>query len=180
MRYWLRKWLPDHDTLHRDKGMKWISTWLRHHPYLWHLNRTSVARGFAAGLLVAFIPLPLQMLLAALLAFLVRGNLPIAVVTTWISNPITFVPFNYLIYKTGKLITQNNGLNGMPHINEFTFKWESISLFWKESITWLSLLGPTYIIGLIVVSVSAAFLGYWLIQLSWNIYIRLKWRARKK
>jgi uncharacterized protein len=178
MRHWLKKWLPDHKTLHHEKSLSGLS-WLTRHTFLWHLNRQTVARGVASGLLVAFLPLPLQMLLAAILAFLFRANLPIAVVTTWISNPITFVPINYLIYKIGVLITQADSLNSMPQIHELTPHWKSLSLVWSETIAWIGSLGQTYIIGLIIISLGSAAIGYCLTYLMWTMSVRGKWQTRK-
>lgn len=180
MRRWLKKWLPDRDALHREKSLGWLSLWLHHRPYLWHLNRETVARGAASGLLVAFIPLPMQMLCAAALAFIFRANLPIAIVMTWVSNPITFVPINFLIYKVGALITQSNNTVEMPQLYALKPHWDSLSVFWNETITWFSSLGHIYLIGLITVSLSFAGLGYCLARLSWEIYIRWKWRSRKR
>lgn len=180
MRRWLKKWLPDRDTLHREKSLNRFSLWFHHHPYLWHLNRETVARGLASGLLVAFIPMPIQMLCAATLSFLFRANLPIAIVTTWISNPITFVPINYLIYKTGALITQSNGIEQMPKIAELQFHWHGVSLIVNDLMTWVGSLGQTYIIGLIAVSLGSAAIGYCLARLMWEMYIQIKWRCRKR
>ena len=65
--------------------------WLQH-PALWHLNRRSVSGAFAIGLFAGLIPGPLQMLVALLLAVPLRKNIPVALVTTFYTNPFTIVP----------------------------------------------------------------------------------------
>lgn len=180
MRTWLKKWLPNPESLHKDKNSRWLVTWLNKHTYLWHINRQTIARGVAAGLLFAFVPLPIQMPAAALLALWFRGNLPIAIVTTWISNPITFVPISYLIYKTGTFVTQSNGIDSVAKMPAISVDWGSLTGFLQSIWNWVSALGPPYFIGLIVFSICAALLGYCLSYAVWNIYIRLKWLSRKR
>lgn len=180
MKRWLRKWLPNHDSMHRDKNTRQIAQWLSNHPYLWVLNRKSVAKGVGAGLLVVFIPLPTQIILSSLLALLVRGNLPIAVVTTFISNPFTFVPINLLIYHIGVAITGGNGVGAPPPIHELTLHWESIASMWQEIIVWFQSLGKSYVIGLVVLSVSTSILGFCLVHVIWRISIWFQLRARKE
>ncbi|MFS9598796.1 DUF2062 domain-containing protein, partial [Klebsiella variicola] len=65
------------------------------------MNRHSVARAMAVGLFAAFIPIPLQMLLAAILAIVVRGNMPIAVSLVWLTNPITMPVVFICSYMSG-------------------------------------------------------------------------------
>lgn len=71
MKRWLKKWLPNHETI-REKSLRWLASWLHRHPYLLCLNRRTVARGLAIGLLLAFIPLPIQIFSSAILTFLSR------------------------------------------------------------------------------------------------------------
>jgi len=61
-------------------------------PVLWHLNRRSVAGAVAVGLFVGWLPLPGQMLVAAMLAALVRVHVPLSVVMVWFTNPLTVAP----------------------------------------------------------------------------------------
>jgi hypothetical protein len=179
MKRWIKKWLPSPETIQREKSLRWLASWLHHHPYLWSLNRKTVARGVAAGLLVAFIPLPIQIFSSAILAFLFRGNYPIAFIATLITNPFTFVPITILIYNIGVFITQSNGVNGMPQFQELEFHWENISLIWQEAIRLLRSLGKSYFVGLAVVSIGSSVIGYFLVDIIWRIYIWEHLRIRK-
>ncbi len=63
---------------------------------LWKPRRHAVATGVAIGVAVSMLPpIPVQMLLAAIIAVLLRGNIPIAAATCWISNPLTWWPILY-------------------------------------------------------------------------------------
>ena len=50
---------------------------------------------------MAFLPVPFQMVLAALGALWRRVNLPLAVALICITNPLTMAPAFYLCYKVG-------------------------------------------------------------------------------
>ena len=89
-RKFFRRFLPDGDAVRANKYLAWCGPWLNH-PNLWHLNRHSVAGGFAIGLFAGLVPGPLQMLTAALLAMPLRKNLPVALLTTLYTNPFTIV-----------------------------------------------------------------------------------------
>lgn len=177
MKRWLKKWLPSNETIQKDKSLHWLAAYK--YPYIWAFNRKAVAKGVAAGLLVAFIPVPLQILFAAIVAFLVRGNLPVAIISTLISNPFTFVPLSFLIYKVGVFITGSNGASELPSFHKLEFHWESITLIWQETIVWFKSLGKSYFIGLLVVSVTSSVLGYFMIDAIWRIYIWYHLRARR-
>lgn len=178
MRRFLKNWLPDHATLQREPSLRWLSDWLGH-AHLWHLNRRSVAKGVAIGLFINFLPIPLQMLWAALLAFLCRANLPIAILMTWINNPFTFIPINFLIYQVGAwILGEKNTVSSVPSLPEW--HWESIGVFAHEFFTWFSSLGKAYLIGLPIVSISSALLGYFLVQIFWRIVIYRQHRQRTK
>lgn len=91
--------LPTQDELKRYKFLKIFGDSL-YHPVLWSYDRHSVAKAFAVGLMCAWIPVPFQMILSAVLAIFFGCNVPIAVALVWFTNPVTMpflFPFAYLV-----------------------------------------------------------------------------------
>src|SRR5829696_4037546 len=94
--------------------------WLQH-PNLWHLNRRSVPGAVAIGLACGLVPGPLQMLTALLIAIPCRKNIPVALLTTLYTNPLTIVPLYLLAYEYGRLLL---GLDHPPAVIEpFEMNW---------------------------------------------------------
>ena len=84
--------------LHRKLGDRLFSL------EMWQPERARFASGCAIGVFFAMMPLPFQMLAAALIAYLTRVNIPAAIACTWISNPLT-TPFLLLAqYKLGNVL----------------------------------------------------------------------------
>ena len=69
----------------------------------------AVRRGLAVGLFWAMIPMPLQMAPATLFCWLARGNLPLALVCVWISNPLTYAPIFLLEFQVGQWLIGGGG-----------------------------------------------------------------------
>lgn len=71
-------------------------------PKIWHVGRAGVAGGLAVGVLISFTPLiGLHMVMAALAAYLLRLNLPAALVGAWFMNPVTAPVLLVAVYKVG-------------------------------------------------------------------------------
>jgi hypothetical protein len=88
-------------------SQQWFMTPFRHllHDHrLWGIRRQCVVPAFATGLFVAFLPFPGHMLISALAALALRINIPVAAVTTWVSNPLTVGPMFYFAYRLGVVI----------------------------------------------------------------------------
>jgi len=97
---WLRRHLPAPETVRNQSSLHWLRD-LLHEGDLWHLNRRSIAGAAFIGVFCAFLPMPFQMLLAALLAIAYKCNLPLSVVLVWISNPLTYIPIFLFNYRVG-------------------------------------------------------------------------------
>jgi len=103
-----RKYLPSHQAIVSNPWIAKFGGLLTHHN-LWHLNRRSVAGGFAAGLFAGLIPGPLQIIGGTIVAIVFRVNLPVAALTTFYTNPITIVPLYLVAYGIGELLVGNSG-----------------------------------------------------------------------
>jgi uncharacterized protein (DUF2062 family) len=60
----IRRLLPKPHAIRDHKSLRLVRERL-HDPNLWHLNRHSVSVAAFVGIFVAFIPVPMQMLIAA-------------------------------------------------------------------------------------------------------------------
>ncbi len=168
---WLKKIIPKRHEITNHKHLSWLGATL-HDPNLWHFNRKSVSRGLAVGLFAAFIPLPIQMVVAVLLAILFRGNLLTAAAGTWITNPITFIPLNYFIFMVGKFITgDTSDFVGIP---DYNFDHDDFSKICEHTWQWLESIGKPFLVGLPFVALSVSLSGYVIINVLWNAMLYLK------
>ena len=179
-RKFFRKYLPDHDAVRSNRYMARLDahgTWL-HHPNLWHLNRRSVAGGFAIGLFAGMVPGPLQMLTAVLLAIPLRKNLPVALVTTFYTNPFTIAPLYLLAYGYGRLLMGASG--HQPHVEPFVWDWSDWFGSCEAMLHWMISLGPPLAVGLVALALTLALVGYFAAFYGWRVYVVLAWRARAR
>lgn len=87
---------------------------LRHRPWwqalsrrignraLWIPCRDTVANGMAIGAFFSMMLMPFQMVAAAIIAMRVRANVPFAVASCWITNPLTTAPILYAQFRLGQ------------------------------------------------------------------------------
>jgi uncharacterized protein (DUF2062 family) len=175
-RKYFRKYLPDHQSIRDNRYVQWFGPLLRH-PNLWHLNRRSVSGGFAVGLFAGLVPGPLQMITAALLAVPLRVNLPVALVTTFYTNPFTIGPLYLIAYEYGRLLLgEGASLPGTPPGMEWAHLWLSIQTFGN----WMLTLGKPLAVGLVALALTLAAAGYVLAQAGWRIHVMLAWRRRAR
>jgi hypothetical protein len=152
--------------------------WAYRHPDLWHLNRRSVAGGFAIGLFAGLIPGPFQMLGALLLAIPLRRNIPVALLTTLYTNPVTIVPLYVLAYRYGRLLL--GGGHGAEPVPPIEMDWSDWEASLRALVDWALSLGKPLAVGLPALAITLAAVGYVAVQLAWRVYVTLAWRARKK
>lgn len=157
--------MPDHHKIREHKHLRVFGE-LLHDPNLWHLNRRSAAGAFAVGLFCAFVPIPMQMILAAAMAILFRVNLPISVALVWITNPLTMAPIYYFAYKLGAWEL------GQP-AQEYP---SAPSL--EQIVTGLNQVWAPFLLGCFTLSVVTAIAGYMLIRGLWRLHVVRQWRRK--
>ena len=177
-RKFFRKYLPDAESIKHNRYTRFFGPAL-HHPNLWHLNRRSVAGGVAVGMFTGLIPgsNPVQFTAAAILSMIFRVNLPVAMFATFYTNPFTIVPLYFLAYKLGEFfIGQHNG--NLPQ-HELDL-WDLPLTEWIPAlIHWATVMGKPLALGLVLMALLFAAMGYAAVQLAWRAYIMLQWRKRK-
>lgn len=171
-----RKFLPSHQSVRENRFVAVFGSALHHHN-LWHLHRRSVAGGLAAGLFAGLIPGPVQMLCAALLAVLLRVNLPVAVATTWYTNPVTIVPLYLVAYKLGAFVTGASA-QAMPDV--VLSLGGGLSQWIPALLAWMAAMGKPFVVGLVLLAVLLAALGYVVALAGWRVYVVLAWRRRRR
>ena len=174
MRRYLRKYLPDHETIRKNPWLRPFESSLLH-PRLWHLNRHSAAGAVAAGLFCGLIPGPLQMLGAAICAVAFKVNLPLALLVTLYTNPFTIVPLYLLAYQIGRLtIGESNGFLTPPGFDPANF------IGWTEGMQqWMLAVAKPLGIGLLLLASGLAVAGYFATRTAWRVWLIAAWRRRK-
>jgi hypothetical protein len=176
MRRRIRKFLPDHDVVRNHPWLAPFENTLLH-PRLWHLNRRSAAGAVAAGMFCGLIPGPLQMLGAAICAVIFRVNLPLAMLTTFYTNPLTIVPLYIVAYTIGQwtLPGEHRSFVAPPEPGE-----DGLIAWMHALIDWMIGLGAPLALGLLLLAAILALAGYLLIRVTWRIYLVRVWHQRRR
>lgn len=171
---YFKKMLPSHEAIQNNRWMRLLGARLQHHN-LWHLHRRSVSGGVAVGLFCGLIPGPLQMLGAALLSVLFRVNLPIALVTTFYTNPFTIVPLYVMAYELGAWVTGQGHVLKLARFEVPEMGWDN---WFPVMLDWIMSLGKPFALGLPLLAVLLAVLGYVVVRIGWRMHVVTQWRKR--
>jgi uncharacterized protein (DUF2062 family) len=177
-RKFFRRFLPSHDSIRENRYVAWCGPWLQHHN-LWHLNRRSVAGGVAVGLFAGLIPgsNPVQFTAGALLAVAFRVNLPISVLVTLYSNPFTVLPLYLMAWGLGRLVLFHDDV--MPPLPP-GIAGLGLGEWLRAVLDWLVSVGKPLAVGLPLLAISLAFVGYVAVDQAWRLYVRCAWQRRAR
>ncbi len=129
---------------------------------LWHVTRHSVAKAVAVGIFSAYLPVPMEMLIAALLAFILRANLPISVLLIWISNPFTWAI-----------------LWGPPYVLGAFLLGEADEPVQLMTRAWIEQHYSALLLGCTLVGLAMAVAAYFTVQLLWRLEVVKQWEQRR-
>lgn len=163
----IKKYLPDPDSIREHKALGFLGAMI-HDANLWHLNRHSVTKAFAIGLFWGCIPMPFQMVAAALCAIRFNANLPLSVALVWFSNPLTMPPIFYFEYLIGTWILD------MPPM---AFEYELSAAWLKDKLYEIGV--PLYLGSLVSGTVLSA-TGYLIISKLWRQNVIKRWHLRQQ
>lgn len=171
-----RKYLPSNESIRDNRWLRFLGTALHHHN-LWHLNRKSVAGGVAIGMFAGMIPGPVQMVSAAIIAVILRVNLPVAAITTFYTNPFTIVPLYFSAYKLGQMVIGTGPARPPRQIDLWALP---VSDWIPALIGWVSSMGKPFVVGASLLAILLAVAGYVLVIVAWRIHVWWSWRKRQR
>lgn len=171
---WCRRNMPTRDSMESNRLLRPVAHRVME-PGLWRFNRRSVPRGVALGMVAGFLFPVAQIAIAALFALPFRANVPVAALTTFITNPLT-TPFLWFVaYKIGAWMLRSDATVIAQPVTEAATGW----LQWLTgAFDWLWSNGPAFGLGLITLTTGCALVGYVLTALGWRLWIARKWRHR--
>ena len=174
-----QRYLPSYESIRNNRHVARFGPRLRHHN-LWHLNRRSAAGGVAAGLFAGLIPgsNPVQFTAGALLAIACRVNLPVAVIVTLYSNPITIVPLYYAAFKLGQLALLQPGetLPAFPP----GLEGRGFGEWLPAALQWLLGVGKPLLAGIPLLALLLAVIGFFIVDWTWRLSVRCAWQRRRR
>ena len=113
------------------------------------------AKGIAVGVFCGCFPFfGFQTILGLFLARVAKGNLFLAAIGTWISNPFTYVPLYYFNYKVGSFLLKNS-----PDII-FEKNLITKELWEKGSVFSIRLILGSTLVGLFLASISGVIIFF--------------------
>jgi len=158
----LRRRLPTREQLQANRWLRWLGPWLNK-PALWHWSRRGVALGVALGMFFGLLVPIAQIPLSAAAAVVLRANVPAAVVSTLVTNPVTFAPIYYMAYRVGSWLTgeapppAGSGEELVPDLPREATAWERIRA-----------LGKPLLLGLGIMATLTGIVCYAAISLVWR------------
>ncbi len=172
---WARNNMPRREDLAESRWIKPFGKRVLHSEF-WRFTRRSVPRGVGIGLLVGiFLMIPgIQIVGSALLCVPLRGNIPVAALMTFLSNPAT-TPFILLAsLEVGALLGFRTDIASCYALSES-------GAGAGEWLGWLfSDAAPAVITGLFIIAIVAGLVGYMLAILVWRWWQARKWRRRAR
>lgn len=167
---WGKRNMPTRDQMARSR---WVpKSVLRSE--LWRFTRRSVPRAVALGLLVGILLPFAQIIFAAILSLPSRANVPIAAVTTFVTNPLTTPLIWAASYQVGNALLHIDDRAGgaLDRLFALTDIWSAMQ--------WLTSEGKSLALGLVIVAVVSASVGYLLSGVVWRWWIGHKRRTTRR
>lgn len=172
---WVRHHIPTRESIEANRFLKPVAHRILV-PSLWRLNRRSVPRGVALGLFSGVLFPFAHMAIAAVLALPFRANVPTAVGTTLLSNPLTIPAIWFAADRIGFWVLRfDRAVPGHPIASNV-----------KPHVGWLHQVmsgSPghhfaAWIVGSLILATLSSIAGYFAAKLLWRLKIARKWRRR--
>jgi hypothetical protein len=125
-----------------------------------------VLRATTVGIVAAFVPFPGQTALAGVLAVYFRCNVPVALLVSMLSNPVTIGPMYYGAYRLGLLLLGRPPVGDSPELE--------LAGIWSQ---WDDILVPL-LLGCAIMATLIALAARWLLNWLWVTSTRREMNQR--
>lgn len=173
----LKRLIPDQESVRNNRWLRWLGPTLLE-PRLWHFTRRGTALGTALGIFFGLLIPIAQIPLSAGTAVLLRANVPSAIASTLITNPLTFGPIYYAAYQLGTTLVGKGEARATTNVqqprNEETTA--RLASAWERVTT----TGKPLVLGLAIMAIIMSVLTYLTVSLLWRFKIVLAWRRRHR
>lgn len=131
-----------------------------------------MALGAALGVFFGFLIPVAQILFSALFALVLRANLPVAAVSTLVSNPLTYAPIFVLAHRTGAaLLGEAADPRQAATVAQEATRSRADPQTWGERF---GAIGKSLALGLAVFAVCGAVATWVLVNLLWLVLAHLR------
>ncbi|MFZ4768093.1 MAG: DUF2062 domain-containing protein [Roseimicrobium sp.] len=169
--------------LKRNRFMRWFA---RHFldKHVWRPTRHTFAGGLAVGLFCMLLVVPSQMAMAAVIAAILRLNIPIAMAVCWITNPVTMPAFAWWEIELGNWFIRTFSFGNPPPLDwhELRGMMELVNgtaSLWEFILKLRPWIGSLYVGG-VLLGLMLAPVGYALSYLFWDIALTITHRRIKE
>ncbi|MES3012304.1 MAG: DUF2062 domain-containing protein, partial [Pseudomonadota bacterium] len=133
---------------------------------LWRTDRASLARAVAIGLFVGVLIPVAQFLIAIAVAVALRAHIAVAAAATLVSNPLTVPPLYWAAYRIGRAVLHEPE----DEAAALRLERETAALLEQQGFmegiwTTIQSAGAPLLVGLAILAVGAALLGFALVWL---------------
>ncbi|MEJ8838389.1 DUF2062 domain-containing protein [Ramlibacter sp. AN1133] len=171
----LRDWMPSAETIRANRWLRWLGPALQQ-PRLWHVSRRGVALGMALGFFFGLLIPLAQIPLSAAAAVALRANVPAAVASTLVTNPLTFGPVYYAAWRVGSaLLGEPDGAPAAPA--EAPAADEN---WWRATTRRILGVGKPLLLGLTVLATGVGIATYFLVSAAWRVAVLWKRHRRRR
>lgn len=179
----IKTWLPKPEALQNSRWLRWMGPVLNH-PRLWHFSRKGIALGLALGIFFGLLIPVAQIPFAAALAVALRANVPMAVASTLVTNPVTFGPVYYGAYRLGTAVlgketpTEREIESELQAAQAEPAAIEGLGNRTRHAFTQLTTVGKPLVVGLAIVASLSGIAVYFLVSGIW--ILRTRWQRSKR
>lgn len=183
MKHKFKQLLPTPETLRNNRWLRWMGPVL-HHPRLWHFSRKGIALGLALGIFFGLLIPVAQIPFSATVAVLLRANLPMAVASTLVTNPVTFGPVYYGAYRLGKWVlgeeevSENKAVKILEKAEALPAEKGSWTDRMRAWLTYLGTVGKPLVVGLAIVATASGLFIYFLTSALW--VLKTRWTRNRR